>query len=80
MEILNHVYVWGSKNFLCNQLSPVRSRAAVRLRSEPDFWLYGKLRSVYSSPVSLHFQPDELTDGDYCEVFAGAPFEKKKIT
>jgi hypothetical protein len=79
MEILHHVYVWGSKNFLYNQLSLERSREAVRLRSEPDFWLYSKLRSVYGSLVSLHFRPDGLTGGDNCEVFAGAPF-KNKIT
>lgn len=79
MEILNPVYAEGPKNFLCNQLSPVRSRAAVRLRFEPDFWFYSKPRSVYGSLGSLHFRPDGLTDGDYYEVFDRAPL-KEKIT
>lgn len=46
MEILNHMYAWNTKAFLCNQLNPERSRAAVGLKFEPDFLLYSKLRSV----------------------------------
>lgn len=49
MEILNDAYARGPKSFLCNQRSPVRSKAAGRLRFEPDFWLCSKLRSVYGS-------------------------------